>query len=90
MMNSSLIGKIQKARIYAEEHDRVTVREFTCTFRGDHHTYDVTFRDGRWQCGCRFFASWGTCSHSMAMQRILGVMLPPTPQELAIQKVANE
>ncbi len=89
-MNSSLIGKIQKAKLYAEEHERVTIQHLTVTFRGDHSTYEVSFNDGRWRCGCHFFQAWGTCSHSMAMQRILGVMLPPTPQELAIQPVASE
>jgi len=90
-MNSSMIGKIQKAKIYAEEHDRVTVQDLLVTFRGDHNTYDVSFRDGRWHCGCNFFATWGICSHTMAMQRILGEMMPPTPQEnLARELVAAE
>ena len=84
-MNSSLISKIQKAKLYAEERDRVQVRDLTVTFRGDHNTYEVSFHDGRWDCGCSFFANWGTCSHSMAMQRILGVMLPPTPHEVAAE-----
>jgi hypothetical protein len=85
-MNSSMIGKIQKAKMYAEEHDRVMVQDLAVRFRGDHQTYDVAFHDNRWHCGCSFFAAWGTCSHTMAMQRILGVMMPPTPQEA----IANE
>jgi hypothetical protein len=75
-MHSSLIGKIQKAKRYAEERDRIAFRQFQVQFRGDHDTYSVTFEDGRWSCGCHFFATWGTCSHVMAMERILGVMLP--------------
>jgi len=80
-MNSSLIGKIQKAKRYAEERDRVTFQEMAVTFRGDHNTHRLTFQNGHWHCTCHFFAGWGTCSHTMAMQRILGAMLPPTPQE---------
>lgn len=80
-MNSSLIGKIQKAKRYAEERDRVCFDSLAVTFRGDHGTYEVSFRDGQWRCGCNFFAQWATCSHTMAMQRILGAMLPPTPAE---------
>lgn len=75
-MHSSLIGKIQKAKRYAEERDRITFEDFHVRFRGDHDTYATSFKDGRWSCGCHFFSTWGTCSHTMAMQRILGVMIP--------------
>jgi len=85
-MHSSLIGKIQKAKLYAQERERVTIETMTVRFRGDHATYTVTFDHGQWHCECRFFGSWGTCSHTMAMQRILGVMLPPTPQEMTVQQ----
>lgn len=75
-MHSSLIGKIQKAKRYAEERDRVSFEEFRVRFRGDHDTYATSFKDGQWSCRCNFFSTWGTCSHTMAMQRILGVMVP--------------
>ena len=38
-MQSSLIGKIQKAHVYAQEPGRIDVHEFSATFRGDHDTY---------------------------------------------------
>ncbi len=85
-MHSSLIGKIQKAKRYAEERDRVTFSEFKIRFRGDHDNYNVTFANGHWSCGCHFFSIWGTCSHTMAMQRILGVMIPPQ-ETLALEPV---
>ena len=75
-MHSSLIGKIQKAKRYAEERDRIAFTGFQLSFRGDHDTYTVAYDDGRWSCGCHFFSTWGTCSHVMAMERILGVMIP--------------
>jgi hypothetical protein len=75
-MHSSLIGKIEKARRYAEERDRITFGNFKISFRGEHDLYQVDFNEGRWQCTCNFFAGWGLCSHTMAMQRILGEMLP--------------
>ncbi len=87
-MHSSLIGKIQKAKMYAQERDRVTVHDLVVSFRGDHQTYEVTYHDGKWHCACSFFSTWQTCSHTMALQRILGVMLPPTPQELTAQAAA--
>ena len=44
-MHSSLIGKIQKAHLYAEEPDRIAIDEFSATFRGDHSSYLVTYRE---------------------------------------------
>ncbi|MBI4267045.1 MAG: hypothetical protein HY668_01590 [Chloroflexi bacterium] len=76
-MQSSLIGKIEKAKRYAQETGRVTFTEFEVKFRGENHTYDTGYRDGKWRCSCSFFSSWGLCSHSMAMERILCNMLPP-------------
>ncbi len=74
-MQSSLIGKIEKARRYAEERDRITFHSFALKFRGDHGDYLVTCNLGAWHCTCDFFARWNTCSHTMATERILGEML---------------
>ncbi|MBI2836244.1 MAG: hypothetical protein HYX85_00930 [Chloroflexi bacterium] len=75
-MQSSLIGKIEKARRYAEEKDRVTFTEFAVHFRGDNDAYLTGYKDDRWHCTCNFFAGWGTCSHTMALEKMLGDMLP--------------
>jgi hypothetical protein len=75
-MQSSLIGKIEKAKRYAEERDRVKFAELTVKFRGDNDEYVLAFRQGKWTCSCHHFASEGICSHIMALQRILGEMLP--------------
>jgi hypothetical protein len=76
-MHSSLIGKIEKARRYAQERDRVSFTAFRTTFRGEHDSYDVGFDGTKWHCTCNFFGSWGLCSHTMALERILGEMLTP-------------
>ncbi len=34
-MQSSLIGKIEKAKRYAEEKDRITFTDFSVNFRGE-------------------------------------------------------
>jgi hypothetical protein len=75
-MQSSLIGKIQKANLYAREPDRVTFTELNTTFRGENDTHSVAFRNNRWSCDCHFFGSNGICSHVMAIQKLLGSMLP--------------
>ncbi len=75
-MDSSLIGKIQKAKRYAQERDRVRFRNFTVRFHGDHRWHELSFREGAWRCTCDYFPVHGTCSHSMALERILEGMLP--------------
>ena len=74
-MQSSLIGKIQKANLYAREPDRVTFSEFQTTFRGENDTHTVAYRESRWDCDCQFFGSNGICSHVMAIQKLIGPML---------------
>ena len=82
-MDSSIIGKIDKARRYAEERDRVAISSLKATFQGDHNTYEVDFHSGSWRCGCHFFTTREVCSHTMALQRILENMLvrEPDPAE---------
>ena len=74
-MQSSLIGKIQKARRYAEEKGRIRFSRLTAQFQGDHGSYTLSYEGGQWRCTCSFFSQWGTCSHTMALQRILSDML---------------
>jgi len=74
-MNSSFIGKVEKARRYAEEKERVSISTFKATFHGNHDTYEVSFDTGTWECQCHFFLNHRTCSHTMALQRILDEVL---------------
>lgn len=88
-MHSSLIGKIQKASRYAQEPERINFRQFSATFRGEHDDYTVSYNDGTWTCSCNFFGKWGLCSHTMTIQKLLGVMLPrqegePTSQAAGV------
>jgi len=75
-MDSGMVSKIEKARRYAQEKERVSFRQFEVVFKGDHNTYIVHYESGALQCGCRFFGRRGVCSHTMAMERILNSMLP--------------
>ena len=82
-MDSSIIGKIDKARRYAEEKERVNITRFSATFQGNHNNYGVSFDSGSWQCECHFFATRAVCSHTMALQRMLENML--TKQEEPVE-----
>lgn len=75
-MNSSMISKIEKAHRYAQEPERVSISAVKAHFHGGHDDYDVSLQDEDWTCTCHSFESLGTCSHIMAMQEILGTMLP--------------
>lgn len=75
-MQSSLIGKIEKAKRYAREPERVRFNRIACAFQGEHDEYSVAFEDGHWNCSCSFFAGWRVCSHTMALYRMLAPMLP--------------
>ncbi len=76
-MNSSMIGKIEKAHRYAREPERVRFTQLEATFRGGHDDYVVRLNSGVWSCTCHTFESHivGTCSHVMAMQQMLRAML---------------
>lgn len=74
-MDSGMISKIEKAKRYAEEPERVTFKRFEVTFRGTHEDHRLTYEEGHWSCGCEFFAQRGVCSHVMAMERLLDPML---------------
>ena len=74
-MNSSLIGKIEKAIMYEHEPDRVQIKDLEADFRGEHDTYHIKLSNNHWSCSCSFYSGYGTCSHVMAAQRILAPML---------------
>lgn len=71
-MDSAMIGKISKAREYAQEPERMTLASFTVLFNGRHATYTVSFERGKWHCGCDFFVQRGVCGHTMAVEKVLG------------------
>ena len=75
-MDSGMIGKIDKAKRYAQERERVRFESLTVTFDGQNNPHTVRMQNGVWQCDCDFFKSRGRCSHSMALEIILEDMLP--------------
>ncbi len=75
-MQSSLIGKVQKAKQYAQEPERVRFTQFSISFSGENGDHNVGFHDGAWQCTCHFFAGWKICCHTMAVEKLLHVMVP--------------
>jgi hypothetical protein len=75
-MNSGLIGKVDKAKKYAQERERMHVGSLHVDFRGENDTHEVDLDGDTWRCSCDFFGGWGSCAHTMALERILDGMLP--------------
>lgn len=75
-MDYGMIGKIEKAKRYAEERDRIRIENLKVTFDGANNPHTVLFSDGEWQCDCDFFQTRGRCSHTMALEQILKDMIP--------------
>lgn len=88
-MHSDLIGKIEKARHYAQEPERVDLGELKATFRGG-NDHTITLSDDKWYCDCRFFRDWDTCSHVMAMQKMLEPMLSEQARQAGGPAVMDE
>lgn len=80
MNSSTMISKVEKARRYAQEPDRVRFDSFTVSFRGGHDEHTVTMDGTTFTCTCHFFQNHETCAHVMAMQRILAPMLTEDQQ----------
>ena len=82
-MYSSLIGKIEKAKRYVQEPERINIKHLSATFRGDHSNYEVSYEPTGWTCTCSFFIGHGTCSHTMTIQRTLAGC---SPSEMHLQR----
>lgn len=75
-MDYGMIGKIEKAKIYAEERaDRIQFETMRVRIDGDNHDHIVTYDAGKWSCDCDFFRTRNVCSHTMAMERVLQNMV---------------
>jgi hypothetical protein len=75
-MDYGMVSKIEKAKRYAEQRDRIRFVSFKVMFDGDNSPHTVNFSSGGWDCDCSFFRSRGVCCHTMALERILVGMLP--------------
>ena len=78
-MDYGMISQIEKARLYAEEPDRVSFQELNVTFHGDNNTYTVTLDSSGWHCTCPGFQSHHICPHIMTLERLLKPMLKIAP-----------
>jgi hypothetical protein len=78
-MDYSLIGKIEKAKRYAQERERFQFSNFSVAVKGDNNTHYVSYYNGDWKCDCEFFLTHGRCVHTMALENILETMIKVEP-----------
>lgn len=75
-MDYGMIGKIEKAKFYAAEPERFNFDSFSVRLEGDNgQEHRVAYDSGQWDCDCSFFHTRGFCSHTMALERVLGQMI---------------
>ena len=75
-MDSGMIGKIQKAKRYAQERNRFQFETFTVNISGENNSHKVEFSGNQWKCDCDFFQTRNVCTHTMALEELLKDMLP--------------
>jgi hypothetical protein len=77
MSDQAISLKVEKARRYAEEPERMRVSAIEADFHGDNSDHHVSLGAAGWHCyNCDFFDYHGTCAHVLTMQRLLSQMLP--------------
>ena len=75
-MDYGMIGKIEKAKIYAEEReDRFQFEALRVKVKGENNSHVVNYENGNWNCDCDFFTHRHVCSHTMALERVLANMI---------------
>ena len=75
-MDYGMIGKIEKAKRYAEQTDRICFESLKVKIDGENNPHYIQLQNGIWSCDCDFFQTRQRCSHTMALEIILEGMLP--------------
>jgi hypothetical protein len=74
-MDYGMIGKIEKAKRYAEERNRFRLNSFDITFSGDNNSHQLRYASGAFTCDCEFFLTHERCGHTMALEILFKDML---------------
>jgi len=79
-MDYGMIGKIEKAKRYAQERNRFKFEAFNVNIAGENNSHNVHYSNGQWSCDCDFFQTRSVCTHTMALEELLKDMLPVSQQ----------
>jgi hypothetical protein len=75
-MNSEMAVKIEKGIRYSYETERFEFTQLKVNVQGAHRVHPVEFDSGTWKCNCEFFITHQQCSHTIAVEKLLGRTLP--------------
>ncbi len=78
-MDYGMIGKIEKAKRYAQEPQRITFQSLNAEFKGDNSTYQICLGPEGWDCSCSGFRAQGICPHVMSMEKLFKPMIKRQP-----------
>jgi hypothetical protein len=84
-MDYGMIGKIEKAKRYAQERSRFHLQTLSVTMDGENNPHQVRYEKGEWFCDCDFFQTRGRCSHTIALEIILEGMTEVEDVEVKIK-----
>jgi hypothetical protein len=80
-MDSGMIGKIDKAKRYAQEPHRFHFESFTVKIDGENNSHVVKYADNKWDCDCDYFRSRGVCTHTISITNYILKDMVPIPAE---------
>jgi len=80
-MDSGMIGKIDKAKRYAQEPHRFHFEAFTVKIDGENNSHVVKYANNKWDCDCNYFLSRGICTHTMALANYILKDMVSVPEE---------
>jgi len=80
-MDYGMIGKIEKAKRYAQERNRFHFKSMQVVVDGDNNAHTVTYDHGVWQCDCTFLPRAAAACIPWRLETILEGMLNGLPVE---------
>src|SRR5690606_12035898 len=72
---SARVSHDAQPRTHAAGADRLTLQPLNCAQPGGHAGHPLTLQGAELHCDCHGFQNHGTCTHVMALQKILADML---------------
>ena len=74
-MNVSFVRKVEKAKDYALQKERVSFASCKIRFSGDNGDHTVSYEAGGWDCDCDYRIGRDTYAHIMALQMMFQGMV---------------
>ncbi len=77
----NIVSDVKKAKRYSDERERITIKYFEATIKGDNRDHTVTYDKGVWDSTSSFFKAHGVGAFTMTMERLLAGSVTPISRE---------